>query len=229
MTFTEIVAEVADRLNLTSSAAMIRIGKYVNKRYRWVTSGIGLQTSRRVVLDVEIDPTDVGSTLPEYTFTDIEKILKITMTADNGGVTVLKEKTYDEITMIGTISRLPRSWAVKRMGSGEVIVVFDSFPATDTFTVHVEGYEIPEVLEDDMEPYLPASFHDILVEGAMSDEYMKMEKPGMAQAAEAIFTQRYSDLRMFIATSAWKDIAQGKDKPGQLWFRQWFSRVSIWN
>ncbi len=47
MTFTEIVAKIADRLNLTSAAALTRIGEEVNERYREVLSGVGLQGSVR--------------------------------------------------------------------------------------------------------------------------------------------------------------------------------------
>lgn len=50
MTFTAIVAKVADRLNLTSAAALTRIGEEVNDRYREVMSGVGLQTSVRTTI-----------------------------------------------------------------------------------------------------------------------------------------------------------------------------------
>lgn len=45
MTFTAIVAQVMDRLNLTSTSAQTRIGTYVNDRYREIVSSVGLQTS----------------------------------------------------------------------------------------------------------------------------------------------------------------------------------------
>jgi hypothetical protein len=50
MTFTAIVAIIADRLNLTSAAALTRIGTEVNERYREVMSGVGLQTSIRTTI-----------------------------------------------------------------------------------------------------------------------------------------------------------------------------------
>ena len=46
-TFTEIVAQTAERLNLTSAEALARLGRYVNDRNRQVTSSVGLNTSRR--------------------------------------------------------------------------------------------------------------------------------------------------------------------------------------
>lgn len=229
MTFNEIVAATMERLNLTSPEAQARIGRFVNARYKRVTSGIGLQTSRRTTVNVTVDPTDPESTLPEYTVENLEKILKITMTAGAGGILVLKEKMYDEITVMATNNRFPRAWAPKRMGLGTVTIVFDSFPPDQTFDLKIEGYQIPETLEDDQEPFLPTDFHDLLIEGAMSDELRKMEKPQLAAISENTYNERLSDLRMFIAKSAFLDIAQGKDKPGQLWYRPWYSRVSIWN
>jgi len=234
MTFDEIVRDVAKRLNLTSPEAFQRIGQRVNERYRKVTSSIGMITSRRLTKDFTIDTTlPQYSALPDLTFTGFEKILRITTTPDdsvNSGVIVLKQLTYDEIEIIPPFpDRVPRAFAVKRMGSHEVTVRFDAYPAGTTFFLHVEGYDVADILADDAEPFLPEDFHDVLIEGAMSDELRKMEKAELAQIAEGKYEQRLSDLRMFIAKNAYQDIAQGRDKPSQLWYRPWFSRISMWD
>ncbi len=63
-------------------------------------------------------------------------------------------------------------------------------------------------------PTFPEQFHDILVYGAMAIELDKMEKPDRQAAAEARFQGRLSELRFFIATSAYLTIYQGKTGPG---------------
>lgn len=228
MTFDEIVNSVLDRLNLTSLEARERIEDRVNDRYRRVTSSIGLVTSRRVVKDVTVDPTDPDSELPEIVITDIQKVLAVRYTGQNASILVLKEKTYDEVVNFATNTHTPRAWATKLMGPGEVRIVIDAFDPLNSLTLSIEAYEVAPLLEGTMEPYFPEDFHDILIEGAMSDELRKMEKPQLAQIAETNYQTRLSDLRYFIAKSAYLDIAQGKDKPGQLWYRPWFSRVSVW-
>lgn len=226
MTFDDLVSEVMDRLNLTSEDARTRVGKRVNDRYKRTTSSIGLITSRRVTIDVTIDPTAIDSTLPDYTVVGIEKIIRITSNFPTEGIRTLKELTYDELTGVLTLAQTSRAWAVKLMGSGQVTFTIDSF-TNDVFTLSVEGYVISDTLSDDAEPFMPGDFHDILVAGAMADELDKMEKPQLAQIQEQKYEARLSDLRMFIAKSEWLDIVQGKDKPDCFWYRNWFSRSGI--
>lgn len=231
MTFNAIVATVMDRLNLTSSAATTRIGEYVNERYREVTSGIGMITSRRGLTDIIVDATNIIAypSLPEIESTGFEKILRILLLNDGGRVRTLSQKTYDDITNMTTNTELPHCWAVKTIGPSAVIFVLDSYPLTDPFTLRIEGYVQSSTLSGTTEPNFPEDFHDILIHGAMTDELKKMEKPQLAQIAESKFNGRLSDLRMFIAKSAYLDIAQGIDKPGQLWYRPWFSRSGNYN
>ena len=237
MTFDDIVRDVAGRLNLTSPEAFGRIGDRVNERYRRVTSSIGMITSRRQVQEFEIDPVTPSSStsgvdatdLPDLTFSGFEKILRITHEdEDSGGITVLKKMTYDQLDNVNRLTdRLPRAWADKRMGSHQVTISLDSWSSTTTFTLKVEGYDVADVLADDAEPFLPTDFHDILTEGAMADEYMKMEKPQLSAIREQKYESRLSDLRMFIAKSGYMDTYQGKDRPSQ-WYQTWRGRTLMW-
>ena len=223
MSFDEIVGEVMDRLNLTSQEARDRVGKRVNRRYRQVTSGIGLQTSRRVVMSVTFDPSDTDSVLPDIVITGMEKVNKVSRTVGNV-LRVLDEGSYDEVsnTVTTTVRRLPYMWATKRMGSGTVTLTLDAYPETE-FTLQFEGYDVAEELADDAEPYLPTDFHDILIEGAMLDELRKMEKGDLAGIAKTEYDQRLGELRLFIAKTSYKDQYQGKNKDsGQ---NQWFARL----
>ena len=227
MTFDELVSDVMERLNLTSLDARERVGRRVNTRYRRVVSSIGLQTSQRVIGTLSINPV-LYPDLPELTLTDMEKVWRIRLNPPAGGIRTLQEVTYDEIDNTPTVSGQPRSWAVKNMGPAEVTIVLDAFP-TDTFNLTIEGYDRVIDLEGSQEPFFPEDFHDVLVEGVMSDELRKMEKAGLAKIAEDNFALRLSDLRLFIAKSGYKDTFQGKTKPTQLWYRPWYSRVATFN
>lgn len=225
MTFDEICDEVMDRLNLTSLDARERVEKRVNTRYRKVTSSIGMQTSRRILVDVAVAAAEEG--LPEVTVPDVQKILRIKMTGDDGGVRQLKEKTFDEINNMATFTGTPQAWAPKLYGPAETVIILDGFPGTD-FTLTVEGYDRVIDMQGTQEPYFPEDFHDILVEGAMADELRKMEKPALATMSENNYAGRLSDLRFFIAKSAGLDIVQGKNRPGTSWYRPWYSRSGIY-
>lgn len=222
-----MVTEVGNRLNLTSQDSKVRIGQRINDRYRRVTSSIGLITSRRIMVDLELNST-TNTELPEITIENLEKVLRVTTTGDGQTIRVLREAFYDDLTRIPTANGKPKAYAIKRMGARQVIIVVDSFTPEEDFTLHVEGYDVTDVLADDAEPYIPSDFHDILVEGAMSDEYKKLEKTDLSRDSELRYTQRLSDLRMFIAKSAYLDIVQGKNKPSRLWLGPWFSRITLW-
>lgn len=208
-----------DRLNLISDEARERLGQYVNDRYKEVTSAIGVDTSRRTVIEVA-----AGDDLPDVVIPGVEKVIRVMMAVTGQSPHVLHEHLYDEITNFREGNGTPSGFAVKRMGSQEVTITLNADPGDD-FTLTVEGYELADELADDAEPAFPESFHDILVEGLMSIELRKMEKPDLAQLAEQRFSQRLSDLRMFIAKSAYKDIYQGKMRMrpfGRDLYSRWF-------
>lgn len=231
MTFTQIVDRVCKRLNLTSEDARVRIGEYVNERYKVLTSSLGLEPSRRKLLLIGFDATTEG--LPEYTFTGIEKIIRIdyftspvwdplilgpTPAFDPKARFIhLNEGTYDEILAIPLQDRFPRAFAVTQMGSQTVTVRFDAFPPGKGFYMRVEGYEVAGELIDNAQPNFNEDFHDILIHGARADELMKMEKGDKANQAEQMYENRLSALRLFIAKSSYLDIYAGKDQRYNWW------------
>src|SRR5687767_8023478 len=95
MTHDQMVEEVADRLNLTSDDAMDRISLRINKRYKQVTSEIGLITSRRTYADIQLNASDIGvnainaSSLPEVTITNMEKVERVSCRADTFKVSTI--------------------------------------------------------------------------------------------------------------------------------------------
>jgi len=218
MTYFDIVQRIADRLNLTSTDAIARIGQEVNDRYRRVTSSIGLTSSRFTSVSVTVDPTEIGSTLPDLTIEDINKILKINLILGTG-FNVLAEVTPTEISDRPVIDGNPTKYAVKNMGAQSVTITLNAFPSTDTFDLTVEGYQVITDLTDDDIPTFSEDFHDILIFGPMADELRKMEKYAEADKFEEQFEQRVSDLRMFIAKSQYLKIYQARLSQVRPWNR----------
>lgn len=226
-TFDEMVANVMDELNLTSTDAQTRVGKRINERYRQVISAIGLDTSKRTDLQLEVDPADSDfDDLPLLQIDGIEKVLRIQLyTGPDSRPILLDELTYDEITGMTLLTGSPRAYAIYRMGSGSVTIRLDSDPpdSVDPFTLLIEGLELTDELADDSEPAFSSDYHKLLEEGAKADERKKMEKFEMAAEHEAKFEQRLSDLKMFIAKSSYLDRFQGKTAPDK--FRPGFERA----
>lgn len=218
MTFDEIVDEVMEVLNLTSDAARLRVGKFVNRRYRRVLSAIGLDTSRRVSLDQVIDfsvaPYDTSLPNVEIPLT---KIIRVQLMIDGVRPKLLDEMTFDEITEREPVDGNPSAWAVKLMDAVTTTITLDNFPTTEAFTLRMEGYVNVTNLEDDDVPAFPEDFHEILIEGAKADELRKMEKYPMAAESEQIYVSRLSDLQMFVAVSAYKDQQQAKNSTQWDW------------
>lgn len=203
MIFDELVSEVCERLNLTSDEAKSRVSRELNMRYRRVTSSIGLETSRRTQVS---KAATIGSS--SLTFTGIEKIIAV-IDKSSGTDIILSQVTPDEIHILPVKEQPPRNFAVNRMHSTSVEITLDCVPTT-TFTLYADGHVSLSTLSGGQAPDFPESFHDILIYGAMADEYRKMEKENYAKDSEIDYERRLSDLRMWIAKSAYLDIYQGK-------------------
>ena len=91
MTFDELKTEIKDRLNLSSADADARIGRAINRKYRIITSALGLEPSRRATVQATV--TLGASTL---TFSNAEKVINVT-DRSTGKNRLLKEVTVDEL------------------------------------------------------------------------------------------------------------------------------------
>jgi hypothetical protein len=198
------VAEALDKLNLTTPSATARIGKNVNERYKRLTSSIGLETTRRV----SVPGTSVLNS-NQMTFNGIEKIIAVVDKSGKSDI-VLGHVTPDEIHILTVLTGPARHWALYRSHPNSVDILMDSKPIKTNFTLYADSHQNLSTLGTGQSPDFPESFHDILVWGAMADEYRKMEKLPLMQDAEANYEKRLSDLRMWIAKSGYLDITQGK-------------------
>ena len=203
---------MTDRLNLTSDQAISRVGREINARYKRVSSSIGLAVSRRVY-DIAVQTVTDDKYL---TFTGVEKIevVKDVTTVDQP--IALVERLPGEMDGLVIKDSQPRNYAIFSVTHNTVTILVDSNVVEDAF-IKADGLETAETLSGALTPAFAESFHDVLVFGAVADELKKMEKFQLARDAEDDFERRLSDLRMFIAKSAYLDMYQGKTSEKIWW------------
>lgn len=209
MTFDEIVADVMDRLNLTSDEATARIGKYVNQRFKRVVSSVGLESAVRTT-------TEADAVIANRYLTfggggeDEDSVIKLLAVYDATTTPnrVISEISFDQMRNTMPHSEPAQQYAISLMGNKSVQIFMDCTPTT-TFTLTADVIANSDTLADDDEPTFAENFHDILVFGAKADELKKMEKFDLAKDAEKDYQERIADLRFFIVKSAYLDSRQG--------------------
>lgn len=212
MTFSDIQSEVAERLNLTSDTALARIGRSINERYRWLASDVGLHTTKRGTVSAS---TTIGNR--NLIFLSTSKIYEV-FDPSVSPIVPLDEKSFFEIRRKDTLVDPARAFAIHSMGANSVTIFLDGTPAS-VYTLTADA-EIPNTtLSDTDVPSFPENFHDILTIGAMAIELYKMERYDLATVKEKEFEGRLGQLKLFIATSAYNDIYQGKTTP-----TEWYNR-----
>lgn len=204
MTFTEIQTEILERLNLTSAEATSRVGRAINRLYGTITSSISLDTSRNE-LGV---PATIVLGESELTFAGVEKVFRVFDTS-SGRIKELKEVTLFQIREENPGTGMPTKWAVITIDADSVTIRVNTVAQT-AFTIYADGLTSLPTLSGSDIPIIPKSFHDVLIEGVLKDEYQKLEKPQSAKLALDTYNQRMSDLRMFLTKSAYKDVYQGQ-------------------
>lgn len=210
MTFTDIQTEIADRLNLTSAAALARIGRSINERYRWLASSIGFDTIERRTASASTVIGDRSLTFGPAP-TKVQKLLSVFNPAFTPPQ-ILNQVDFDELRNQSIGTDPPSQYAIQLMGADSVTIFLDSIPAT-IFSLSADVMSNLATLSGVQVPAFAEDFHDILVYGGMATELDKMEKYDLSAKKEAQFEGRLSDLRMFIAKSAYLDIIQGKKSP----------------
>lgn len=204
MTFDETVSEICDRLNYSSTDAITRVGKRVNSRYKRATSSIGMVTTR-FVENITATAT-VGSRI--LTFGGVEKILAI-IDKSTGVDVPLTQISIDEMHITPVKAEPPRKFCVLTSRARSVDIKVDG-EATTAYILYADGQLSLSTMVGTDEPKFPESFHDILVFGGLADEYRKLEKFPLAEEMEKDYEQRLSDLRMWMAKSAYLDTYQGR-------------------
>lgn len=199
MTFDEIVSDVAERLNLTSTEAIARIGRRVNRRYRRICVRIGLVSFRRSSSSVTVTPAT-----RDQTFTG-EKVLSIKV---SGATKPLDSVSYAEMQEIIPTTGNPTCWAVKRAGATSQVIQFDATMDSGLDLI-VEVEDVGSTLSGSQVPAFPESWHDVLIFGTLADELRKKEKVALARDAEAEYERMLGELAYHIAVNGYQDIIQG--------------------
>ena len=143
-------------------------------------------------------------------FSGVERIDRVWYLDSNSKPHILDQVLIDELRNEAAVSSdQPTLWALLSTTSNTVSIRLDANPET-AYTLYCDGVSEVADLSGSNEPAFPESFHDILVEGVLREEYLKLEKPTLADRAEAAYEKRLSGLRMFMAKTGYMDIYQGK-------------------
>lgn len=191
MTYQDVVNAVADRLNLTSSQALTRIGLSVNERNRWVTSSLGLDPTSFVTIS-----TTATSGNRNVVFTGITKIYRVFLTAPSP-IVRLDEMDLAQLRNQAVATDPPKQYAIQLMGSNSVTIFLSTVPGSN-FAIQADGVANLATLSGTDVPAWPEDYHDILIYGAMATERDKMEKVDLSAAMEAMYQQRLTALKAYI-------------------------------
>lgn len=194
-----------DRLNLSSTDADTRVGRAINRAYRKITTAIGMQLSRRSTVQQAVT---IG--VATVTFTNVEKII----TLENRTTTPyrrLELVTLEELRqdMPYLANNVPTKYAIHSNTSDSVTIEINRLPQT-AIVLYADAHQAVADLSGSNEPAFPESFHDVIIESVLSDEYRKLEKPQMAMMSQKEFERILSDLKFWIAKENALDIYQGK-------------------
>lgn len=204
MTFSEIRTEIMDRLGYSSPEATTRVGRAINRLYREVGTSIGMSFLRQAPVSKVVS---IGN--PNVTFTATEKVLQV-WRLSGSTPTILDEILLAEMKEgVTPSSDVPTTWALVSTSNNSVTIRINASPAT-AYTLYADAIVEVTDLSGSQEPNIPESFHDILIEGVLKDEYKRLEKVKLAQESENTFARRTSDLRMFVAKSNYLLVQQGK-------------------
>ena len=214
-TFTDLQNEVADRLNLTSAQALARIGRSINERYRWMASSCGLQTMVRAT---SVAPTVIGTAQLTFSLSStgggVEKIFSV-FDATTSPPRMLNEVTFDQLRQTTSTGDPASNYAIALMGANTVTIQLNTVPAS-VYSLTADCESNMATLSGTMSPAFSEDYYNILTYFAMSVELDKMEKYDLASKQFTLSESRLSEYRLFIAKSAYLDIAQGVRSPGML-------------
>lgn len=207
MTFDEIVDDLMDRLNLSSTDARTRLGREVNRYYRRVRTSLGMATASRE--KAVSGSTVVGSA--NVTFSAVQKVFSI-YDDSTGRVRLLDEVIFEELReMTPAAGGTPCRWALESQDDSTVTILLDVLiDAGGPTNLKADAISTRVDLTSGDTPPIPEDFHDIFIEGVMADEYRKREKLDLAKISLDEYERRLGDLRLWIAKSGNLTVRQGE-------------------
>jgi hypothetical protein len=210
MTFLQCQDRVLDITNGSSTTARTRVKRSLNLRYGQVQTGVNLMRLRRAIKNVELAVGDGDTTITNTS--------RVSSVYDPQMRRVLLETTMEEIRRMdpgGDREGDPTHYVVFDQGSGTITIYF--WPLTDrTRTVagsdalKADVIAAPTDLSADGDvPAMPVDYHDVLIYGALADEWMHLQKFQLAKHNEGMFEKRLSELRYYVVKSNTQSMTQG--------------------
>jgi hypothetical protein len=201
MTFDQLVARAAERLNIVGTDGTTRIGHHINDYYKRITSSLGIATARRTVVQAT---ATMGVDTLTFAVTKLNHVEDRTVTPAR----LLDEVSNEEIAE-GSQGSTPTKYCIYSTTSTTVTIRMNAIPQT-ALVLYAEGLAAAATLATTDQPAFDEDFHDILVSAAVYEERLKMEKTQLAMVAKQEYEDRLGDLRLSIAKTAQQDIFQGK-------------------
>lgn len=218
MTFVNLQDRVMARLNLTTTAARTRIKDILNERLRRVATSTNVGRTRYgAISTATVAATPTVTTTGGGGQPGIIKVRTVSIPLENRVLderTVDQMKTYDpDLSQTG----IPRFYAIQKINATTLLIRL--WPTPDAvYTLTIEGILAGTDMSADADvPGMPEDFHDMLVYGALADEYPHLEKTDLALFNEQKFEKRLSDLKYFIAKSAYLRRVELGDPWGMWW------------
>jgi hypothetical protein len=202
MTVDEAVAEICGRLNLTSQDAKTRVAATFNRYYRTVTSTLGIDAAR--FTSVTATTTNGVATLE---FTGLEKIDRVIDATTASAIRLLTEVTIHQVRSMQPGTGEPVCFAIQSTDANSVTIRMDTLPQT-TYSLVADGWSTLGDLTGNDSPAIPASFHDILIQYVLAEEYERKEKTDLADRCFQKAEHRLSELRFHLADTG-IDFRQG--------------------
>jgi len=206
MTFTELVTEVLARTRQTSPEAQTRIGREVNDRYRRVQTTVGLQTSRQAVVDAVTVPAQ------EHVTFAASKVIDVWLAEPSGLRRMLQQITFNDWrsrqVSVNPNNGQPTFYAIGEWDAEGVRVYFSPVP-DQVYTVRADVIGLPTLLAGTDLPAFAPDFHDVIMYGALADEWQQLKQEELARGAVAQYEGRLAELRYYIAKENSLAIVQG--------------------
>ena len=203
MTVNELVADICGRLNLVSAEAKARVTAEINQHHRRITATIGLEPTRYIsraattVLDSD-----------KVTFTGIEKIDRVYERAPDGLVLVLQPVSLAALREGRESQGSRQQYAIWSQDADSITILLPGLALAIT-DLYADGWTTLAELAGTDEPSFPTSFHRILIDAVMSDEYLRKEKTQLADRYMAAADAGLRELRFHIADAPAIDLRQG--------------------
>lgn len=187
-----------NRLNLSSTEARTRVKALINTKYREIATSVNMPKVRRSTATAAtvsgnnaITFSNVANVIGVYDTVNLKRALTEATVAD-----ILQMDPNNEVT------GFPHTYAVKNHGATSVTLILYPEPAS-VYNLTADVLAIGTTLTADGDiPAFPEDFHDVLVEGVVYPELLKLEKLALARDARDQFETRKSELRYYFAKRA---------------------------